>query len=154
MNVQELFTDDKVRLDILKQRAVGLRWAGVPDGVIPLTSADPDFVWTFAMDATKVGFTVPDDVAKAAGFTTNTSDIDLWNNSGKLRQYLDDKGIRIINQFTTDDWNKASDIWMQYFVALDTTLWQERFESKGRFNDNKAYRGENIWVNPKKSNGR
>ena len=38
-----LFTDDKVDLAVLKKRALGMRWAGQPEGVIPLTSADPDF---------------------------------------------------------------------------------------------------------------
>lgn len=38
-----LFTDDKVDLPVLKERALGMRWAGVPEGTIPLTSADPDF---------------------------------------------------------------------------------------------------------------
>jgi len=42
--IENLFSDDKVRLDILKRRAVGMRWAGMPEGTIPLTSADPDFV--------------------------------------------------------------------------------------------------------------
>lgn len=37
------FTNSSVRLDILKQRAFNLRWASVPEGVIPLTAADPDF---------------------------------------------------------------------------------------------------------------
>lgn len=39
----ELFTDDKVDLKVLKERALGMRWAGMPEGTIPLTSADPDF---------------------------------------------------------------------------------------------------------------
>lgn len=37
------FTNDGIRFDILKKRAYNLRWAEVPDGVIPLTAADPDF---------------------------------------------------------------------------------------------------------------
>ena len=37
------FDNSSVNLDILKQRAYNLRWATVPDGVIPLTAADPDF---------------------------------------------------------------------------------------------------------------
>ena len=40
---QNLFSDDKVDLPVLKQRALGMRWAGMPEGTIPLTSADPDF---------------------------------------------------------------------------------------------------------------
>ena len=32
-----------INFDILKRRAYNLRWATVPDGVIPLTAADPDF---------------------------------------------------------------------------------------------------------------
>ena len=43
MNLSELFEDDKVDLPVLKKWATGMRWAGVPDGVIPLTAADPDF---------------------------------------------------------------------------------------------------------------
>lgn len=39
----DLFTDDKVNMEVLKQRAIGMRWASVPDGTIPLTAADPDF---------------------------------------------------------------------------------------------------------------
>lgn len=38
-----LFSDDDVRLDLLRQRAFNLRWATVPADVIPLTAADPDF---------------------------------------------------------------------------------------------------------------
>ena len=34
----ELFTDDKVDLKVLKERALGMRWAGMPEGTIPLTS--------------------------------------------------------------------------------------------------------------------
>lgn len=37
------FSDDAVRLDVLKQRAYNLRWAEVEEGVLPLTAADPDF---------------------------------------------------------------------------------------------------------------
>ncbi|MDH4462316.1 MAG: pyridoxal phosphate-dependent aminotransferase [Spirosomataceae bacterium] len=37
------FVDDSVNLDILKRRAFNLRWATTPEGVIPLTAADPDF---------------------------------------------------------------------------------------------------------------
>jgi len=32
-----------VNLEILKTRAFNMRWAEVPDDVIPLTAADPDF---------------------------------------------------------------------------------------------------------------
>ncbi len=35
--------DQSVNLKLLKQRAYNLRWAAVPEGVIPLTAADPDF---------------------------------------------------------------------------------------------------------------
>lgn len=38
-----IFTNNAVNIDILKKRAYNLRWATVPDGVIPLTAADPDF---------------------------------------------------------------------------------------------------------------
>ncbi|WP_435357175.1 pyridoxal phosphate-dependent aminotransferase [Emticicia sp. SJ17W-69] len=38
-----MFNNSSVNLDILKQRAYNLRWATVPNGVIPLTAADPDF---------------------------------------------------------------------------------------------------------------
>jgi aspartate/methionine/tyrosine aminotransferase len=38
-----MFDQGSVNLDILKRRAYNLRWATVPDGVIPLTAADPDF---------------------------------------------------------------------------------------------------------------
>lgn len=39
----ELFADENVRLDVLSKRAYNYRWAEVPEGVIPLTAADPDF---------------------------------------------------------------------------------------------------------------
>ena len=39
----DLFTDNNVPLDILKQRAFNYRWAETADHVIPLTAADPDF---------------------------------------------------------------------------------------------------------------
>lgn len=38
-----MFTHQEIKFDILKQRAFNLRWAAVPEGVIPLTAADPDF---------------------------------------------------------------------------------------------------------------
>jgi aminotransferase len=38
-----MFESRSVNLDILKKRAFNLRWATVPEGVIPLTAADPDF---------------------------------------------------------------------------------------------------------------
>jgi aminotransferase len=38
-----MFDPNSVDLDILKRRAFNLRWATVPEGVIPLTAADPDF---------------------------------------------------------------------------------------------------------------
>lgn len=37
------FSDEAVRLDLLRQRAFNLRWATVDPDVIPLTAADPDF---------------------------------------------------------------------------------------------------------------
>jgi len=37
------FDDDQVRLDLLRERAFNLRWATLPEDVIPLTAADPDF---------------------------------------------------------------------------------------------------------------
>lgn len=38
-----MFENNSVHLGILKKRAYNLRWATVPEGVIPLTAADPDF---------------------------------------------------------------------------------------------------------------
>jgi len=38
-----MFDKDTINLEILKKRAFNLRWATVPEGVIPLTAADPDF---------------------------------------------------------------------------------------------------------------
>jgi aspartate/methionine/tyrosine aminotransferase len=38
-----MFDQSAVDLEILKKRAFNLRWATVPEGVIPLTAADPDF---------------------------------------------------------------------------------------------------------------
>jgi len=38
-----LFDDAAVPLPLLRQRAFNQRWAEQPEGVIPLTSADPDF---------------------------------------------------------------------------------------------------------------
>ena len=38
-----LFENSSVNLDILKKNAYNLRWATVPEDVIPLTAADPDF---------------------------------------------------------------------------------------------------------------
>ena len=37
------FTNAEVNIEVLKQRAYNLRWAEVPEGVIPLTAADSDF---------------------------------------------------------------------------------------------------------------
>lgn len=38
-----LFDDSNVKIDVLKKRAFNYRWAEVPEGVIPLTAADPDY---------------------------------------------------------------------------------------------------------------
>jgi aminotransferase len=38
-----MFDHASINLDLLKRRAYNLRWATVPEGVIPLTAADPDF---------------------------------------------------------------------------------------------------------------
>jgi len=38
-----MFDQSSINLEILKERAFNLRWATVPEGVIPLTAADPDF---------------------------------------------------------------------------------------------------------------
>ena len=38
-----MFDNTSVDLEILKKRAYNLRWATLPEGVIPLTAADPDF---------------------------------------------------------------------------------------------------------------
>ncbi len=38
-----MFSNSSINLPLLKTRAFNLRWASVPDGVIPLTAADPDF---------------------------------------------------------------------------------------------------------------
>lgn len=40
---QNLFTDDKVDFKTLRERATGMRWGALPEDVIPLTAADPDF---------------------------------------------------------------------------------------------------------------
>ena len=37
------FSNETIKMDVLKKRAFNLRWAEVPDGVIPLTAADSDF---------------------------------------------------------------------------------------------------------------
>jgi len=37
------FSDNIVRLDLLRERAFNMRWAQQPSDVIPLTAADPDF---------------------------------------------------------------------------------------------------------------
>ncbi len=41
--ITNCFSDNAVNLDVLKKRAFNGRWAEVPEGVIPLTAADPDF---------------------------------------------------------------------------------------------------------------
>jgi aspartate/methionine/tyrosine aminotransferase len=38
-----MFQNNAIDFDLLKKRAYNLRWATVPEGVIPLTAADPDF---------------------------------------------------------------------------------------------------------------
>ena len=37
------FSNKSINFDVLRQRAYNLRWAEVPEGVIPLTAADTDF---------------------------------------------------------------------------------------------------------------
>lgn len=38
-----MFSSEDVNLSLLRSRAFNQRWASVPEGVIPLTAADPDF---------------------------------------------------------------------------------------------------------------
>src|SRR5690606_35454013 len=38
-----MFDQNSINLLILRERAYNLRWATVPEDVIPLTAADPDF---------------------------------------------------------------------------------------------------------------
>ncbi len=38
-----MFQNTSIQFELLKKRAFNLRWAAVPEGVIPLTAADPDF---------------------------------------------------------------------------------------------------------------
>jgi aminotransferase len=38
-----MFDNTNIQIELLKKRAFNLRWASVPEGVIPLTAADPDF---------------------------------------------------------------------------------------------------------------
>lgn len=38
-----LFDNSSIKLDVLKKRAFNYRWAEVPEGVLPLTAADPDY---------------------------------------------------------------------------------------------------------------
>lgn len=42
-SIMNLFESDKVNFDLLRNRAFNLRWAELPEDVIPLTAADPDF---------------------------------------------------------------------------------------------------------------
>jgi len=37
------FEHESINYQALKERAFNLRWATVPNGVLPLTAADPDF---------------------------------------------------------------------------------------------------------------
>lgn len=37
------FENEKIKFDVLRKRAYNMRWAEVPEGVIPLTAADSDF---------------------------------------------------------------------------------------------------------------
>ena len=41
--INKVFNNKDVNLAVLKDRAYNLRWATQPEGVIPLTAADPDF---------------------------------------------------------------------------------------------------------------
>lgn len=40
----DLFSDDKVDLEVLRRRDSDMRWGAQPEDVIPLTAADPDFM--------------------------------------------------------------------------------------------------------------
>ena len=39
----DCFDNSNIYLEVLKKKAFNYRWAEVPDGVIPLTAADPDY---------------------------------------------------------------------------------------------------------------
>ena len=39
----DCFDNSNINLEVLKKKAFNYRWAEVPDGVIPLTAADPDY---------------------------------------------------------------------------------------------------------------
>ena len=36
------FKNESIKFDVLRKRAYNMRWAEVPEGVIPLTAADSD----------------------------------------------------------------------------------------------------------------
>jgi aspartate/methionine/tyrosine aminotransferase len=50
------FSDDAVPLKLLRERAFNLRWAQQPEGVIPLTAADPDFPACPAVQERLIGY--------------------------------------------------------------------------------------------------
>ena len=37
------FSNESIRVEVLKQRVYNFRWATAPEGVIPFMAADPDF---------------------------------------------------------------------------------------------------------------
>ena len=59
----DLFRDENINMEVLKERAYNMRWAEVEEGVIPLTAADCDFPASQAVTDAII------DYAKAGYFT-------------------------------------------------------------------------------------
>ena len=86
------FTNNQVKLDVLKQRAYNMRWAEVEEGVIPLTAADPDFPAPKAIDDALISYIQGgyfSYIVSQAYATTGSPNDNTYNSVAYLDQILE-----------------------------------------------------------------
>lgn len=81
----DLFKNKNVNFNILKKRAYNLRWAEVPDGVIPLTAADIDFPVSEEITKALIDYIKP-------GYFSYTPTLGFPEFRREIAKYLQERG--------------------------------------------------------------
>lgn len=85
-----LFENKNVNFKILKRRAFNLRWAEVPDGVIPLTAADIDFPVSKEITNALINYIKP-------GYFSYTPTLGFPKFRDEIAKYLQKRGEDVIS---------------------------------------------------------
>lgn len=86
----DLFKNKNVNFNILKKRAYNLRWAEVPDGVIPLTAADIDFPVSEEITKALIDYIKP-------GYFSYTPTLGFPEFRREIAKYLQERGENIVS---------------------------------------------------------